>query len=159
MKQPPENYKDVSIGERTFRIRKFDARTGSFMLVKIIGIIAPLFKNVDTKKLSEAKEASEMNLDAFNISGIMSGLGELSEKDFEYIQTKCLQRCGEVLNSGVTSVLNEDGTFGAIGLEEDTMTVIALTAHTLMFNVQGFFQGSPLSSIMDSLLTTSPRNS
>ena len=158
MKQPTENYKDVEITGRTFRIKKFDARTGSFMLLKITGLLAPLFKNVELNKLKDVKEVSDVNLDAFNISGIMSQLGGLSEDDFTYVQDKCLQVCGEMLPAGFVPILNANGTFAVQGLEEDTMTVLALTAHVLIFNVKGFFSGSPLASLVGGLLTTSPRN-
>lgn len=155
---PTENFKDVEINGRTFRIRKFDARTGSFMLLKITGLLAPLFKNLDLSKLKEAKDASEVKLEALNIPGLMSELGNLSEKDFEYVQGKCLQVCSELLPAGPTPVLNSNGTFGVAGIEDDTMTVLALTAHTLIFNVKGFFSGSPLASLVGGLLNTFPQD-
>lgn len=156
--KPVENFKDVEISGRTFRIKKFDARTGSFMLIKITGLLAPLFKNVDMGKLKDVKDVSEVNPEAFNIAGLMSELGNLTEKDFTYVQDKCLQVCGEMLPAGFAPVLHPDGNFGVAGLEDDTMTVLALTAHTLIFNVKGFFSGGPLASIVGGLLTTSPRS-
>lgn len=150
-----DNFKDVTISGRTFRIKKFDARTGSFMLLKVTKLLAPLFKSISLTKLSEMKD--EVSPEALNISGLMEGLGDISEDDFTYIQDKCLNVCSEVLPGGLTPVLNSNGTFGAIGLEDDTATVLALTAHVLMFNVKGFFQGSPLASLVGGLLTTSPR--
>ncbi|KPV60716.1 hypothetical protein QJ48_04085 [Paenibacillus sp. A3] len=155
---PIENYKNVEINGRTFRIKKFDALTGSFMLIKITGLLAPLFKNLDLRKLKEAKDASEVKLEALNIPGLLSELGNLSEKDFEYVQGKCLQVCSEVLPAGPTPVLNSNGTFGVTGIEDDTMTVLALTAHTLIFNVKGFFSGSPLASLVGGLLNTSQQD-
>lgn len=155
---PIENYKDVEINGRTFRIRKFDARTGSFMLIKITGLLAPLFKNMDLSKFKDVKNVSEIKLDALNIPGLMSGLGNLSEEDFEYVQGKCLQVCSEVLPAGLTPVLNSNGTFGVTGIEDDTMTVLALTAHTLIFNVKGFFSGSPLASLVGGLMNTFPQD-
>ncbi|MFC3768361.1 phage tail assembly chaperone [Paenibacillus sp. GCM10012303] len=155
--KPAESYKDVEINGRTFRIRKFDALTGSFMLVKVTGLIAPLFKNVDISKLKEVGEASEIDLGAFNVSGMIAEIGNLSESDFRYVQEKCLQVCGELLPAGVAPILNSNGTFGVAGLEEDTMTVLALTVHAILFNVKGFFAGSPLASLVGGLLNTSPR--
>jgi len=156
--KPTENYKDIEINGRTFRIKKFDARTGSFMLIKITGLLAPLFKNMDLAKLKEAKDISDVNLEALNITGVMSELGNLSENDFSYVQDKCLRVCGALLPAGYTPLLNGNGSFAVAELEEDTMTVLALTAHVLIFNVKGFFQGSPLASLVGGLLTTSPQN-
>jgi hypothetical protein len=153
-----ENYKDVVISGRTFRIKKFGAKTGAFMAIKITGLLAPLVKNIDFGKLKEVKDISEVDTGAFNLSGIMDGLGSLSEQDFNYIQDKCLQVCSEVLPAGVAPVLKTDGTFGVTGLDEDTMTVLALTVHTIMFNVKGFFSGSPLASFLGGLSITSQQN-
>jgi hypothetical protein len=155
--KPVEKYEDVQINGRTFRIKKFDAMTGSFMVIKITGIIAPLFKNLDLNKYKDVTDPSVLKLDALNISGIMQELGSLSEEDFSYVQEKCLRVCSEVLPAAVTPVLNKDKTFGVMGLEEDTMAVFALTVHALIFNLKGFFQGSPLSSLMGGLLSTSPQ--
>lgn len=149
-----ENYKDVEINGRKFRIKKFNALTGSFMLMKITGILAPLVSNLDLGKLTNVKDPSEVDVSTLNISGIMSSLGSLSEEDFSYVQEKSLKLCSEVLPSGLTPVLNENGSFGVIGIEEDTMTVLALTVHALVFNVKGFFSGSPLESLVGGALTT-----
>lgn len=156
--KPIETHKDVEIGGRTFRIKKFDALTGSFMLIKITGMLAPLFKNMDIGKLKDVKDVSEVSPDAFDISGIMAEIGNLSEQDFKYVQEKCLRVCSEVLPAGLSPVLNPNGSFGVIGIEEDTMTVLALTVHTLIFNVKGFFSGSPLASMLGGLLTSSPQD-
>lgn len=150
------SYKDVIINDRTFRIKKFDARTGSFMVTKITKLLAPIVKHLDFKKLKDVKEASDVDLGAFDFSGIMSSLGDLSEDDFTYIQDKCLKVCFEVLPAGLAPVLDPStGYFGVSDLEDDTMTVLALTAHALIFNVSGFFQGSPLAGLVQGILTTS----
>jgi hypothetical protein len=152
-----EHFKDVEVNGRMFRIRKFDALTGSFMLIKITGLMAPLLKNLDMSKLKNVNEASDVQLDAFNLPGIMAELGNLPEEDFKYIQGKCLRVCHESLSAGLTPILNENGSFAVMGLDEDTMTVMALTVHALVFNVKGFFTESPLASIVGGLLTTSPQ--
>lgn len=137
-------YKDVEINDRTFRINKFDARTGSFMVFKITKLLAPLVKNLDLTKFKDVKEASDVDLGAFDLSGIINELGNLSEDDFTYIQDRCLKVCSEVLPAGLAPVIDKNGFFGVGDLEDDTMTVLALTAHALIFNLQGFFLGSPL---------------
>lgn len=153
-----ENYKNVVINERTFRIKKFNALTGGYMLIKIATILAPFLSTLNLSKFKDVKEVSEVKLDSLNISGIAAELGKLSENDFRYVQEKCLQVCSEVLPAGFTPVLNDNGSFGVMGLEEDTMTVLSLTVHTLIFNVKGFFHGSPLASLLGGLLTTSPQD-
>jgi hypothetical protein len=151
-----QSYKDVVINERTFRIKKFDARTGSFMVMKITKLLAPIVKHLDLSKVKDVKQASDVDLGAFDLSGIMNELGNLSEDDFTYIQDKCLKVCSEVLPAGLAPVLDKSGFFGVTDLEDDTMTVLALTAHAIIFNLQGFFQGSPLQKLFSGISTISP---
>lgn len=146
-----DNFKVVKIKDREFSIRKFDARTGSFMLIKVAGLLAPMFKGL---KGSNIKNVADGEVSGIDISGAMSVLATLSEQDFDYVQGKCLGVCAELLPSGPASVLAENGSFGVIGLEDDTMTVIALTAHALIFNVSSFFEGSPLASLVKEALSS-----
>jgi len=148
-----EDFKEVEIKNRKFVIRKFDARTGSFMLIKVTGLIAPMLKGLDLKKI-QAKEEGAFDLGDIDIASIVSGLTSLSEQDFNYIHDKCLQVCMEDLAAGATRVMNPDGSFGVIGLEKDSATTLALVAHALIFNVTGFFGGSPLAGILGGLLGT-----
>ena len=144
-----DNAKIVKVNNREFSIRKFDARTGSFMLVKVTGLLAPVFKGAKFK----VDKSEGDKLPSIDISGVISVLSTLSEADFIYIQDKCLNVCFEILDSGPAKVLNENGSFGVIGLEDDTMTVMALTAHALIFNVTSFFSGSPLAGLVGEALS------
>ena len=146
-----EDFKEVEMKDRKFVIKKFDARTGSFMLLKVTGLIAPMLKGLDIKKI-QAKEEGAFDLSDINVAGIVSDLTSLKEEDFNYIHDKCLQVCYEQLDSGPTRVMNPDGRFGVIGLETDSSTTLALVAHTLIFNVTGFFSGSPLAGILGGFL-------
>lgn len=141
-------YKDVELGKRKWRVRKFDARTGSFMLFKVMGILAPAFKQLDPKVLKEAK------VEDLNLTELISGLTSLSEKDFNYIQDKCLGVSHELLAAGEVKVLNENGTYGVSNIEFDTSLVLGLTVHALMFNVAGFFGENPLGSITGGMLAS-----
>ncbi|NHN33544.1 phage tail assembly chaperone [Paenibacillus agricola] len=156
--QPTVNFKDVVVSGRTFRVKKFGARTGAFMAIKISKLLAPIVKQIDLGKLKKAEDVAGVDISAFNLSGIMESLGSLSEADFDYLHDTCLKAAGEMLPVGFTPVLNANGSYGVIGIEEDTMTVLALIAHVLMFNVSGFFQGGPLASLVGGLLTTSPQS-
>ena len=148
-----EDFKEVTIKDRKFVIKKFDARTGSFMLIKVTGLIAPMFKGLDLSKI-QAKEEGAFNLKDIDIAGIVSGLTSLTEQDFNYVHDKCLQVCLENLPAGPTQVMNANGSFGVIGLETDSATTLALVAHTLIFNVTGFFSGSPLGSVLGGFLSS-----
>lgn len=158
--------KVVEIQGRKFRIAKFDAMTGSFMLMKVMNILAPVAKGLDFGKLTEFKDTSNITefedisnikdsvMKHFDVSQIIMDLTSLSEQDFRYIQERCLKVCSEVLPAGDAPVLLNNGEFGVVDLKTDTMTVLALTAHALIFNVSSFFAGSPLSSMFKGILTT-----
>ena len=148
-----EDFKEVEIKNRKFVIKKFDARTGGYMLVKVTGLIAPMFKGLDLKKM-QAKEDGAFDLNDIDISSIVSGLTSLSESDFNYIHDKCLQVCMENLPAGPTRVMNPDGSFGVIGLETDSASTLSLVAHALMFNVSSFFSGSPLAGMLGGFLSS-----
>jgi len=133
--------KEIEIAGRQFKIRKFEARTGLYVLVKVFGIFIPMIEGIDMNKLISAKTPESPQ--AIDFSGIdftktFSGLMNLPEKEFNEIQNKCLSVCFEVLPGGDIPILNENLTFGVIGLEDDAAT------HSLLFNVTSFFKGSPL---------------
>lgn len=145
------NFKEVELKGREFVIRKFEARTGSFMLIKVTGLIGPMLKGLDISKV-KVEEGKIPDISGIDIAGIVSGLASLKEEDFNYIHDKCLQICFENLPAGPTQVMNSDGNFGVSGLDTDSATTLALVAHALIFNVTGFFGGSPLSSVLGGLL-------
>ncbi|MGD8188572.1 phage tail assembly chaperone [Brevibacillus ginsengisoli] len=150
--QQAVKYKDVEINGRTFRIRKFPARVGSFMIIKLTKILAPMFAGF--KPNLKAKSVDEINVDYINIEGVMEQLGKISEEDFNYIQEQALCVCYESLPGGHAPVLNPNGTFGVEGLEDDTVTVMALTVHSLIFNLTSFFQGNGLGGLVTGLISS-----
>ncbi|MGG3884354.1 phage tail assembly chaperone [Brevibacillus panacihumi] len=151
--ETPIKYKDVEINGRKFRVKKFSARVGSFMILKLTTILAPLFKNV--KINVKALNTPDGNpIDDFNLVGFMETLGSISEQDFTYIQDACLRVCYELLPAGETQVLDNSGNFGVANIEDDTVAVMTLMAHALMFNLSGFFAESGLGSMVGRLISS-----
>jgi len=155
--KPNERFTEVTINERRFQIGKFDALTGSFMAVKLAGMIAPLVKSINVDAVRGAEKLEDVKMSSFDITGILSAIGSLTEEDFAYVQGKCLRVCREILPGDLAPVIRADGSFGVTDLDDDTATVMALTVHALMFNIKSFFGASPLASLVGGLLTTSPR--
>lgn len=145
----PILYKDIEINERKFRLNKLDARTGSFLLFRLIKIIAPLFKNLDINK-NEGEEASNL-MDDINITELVSSICDLPEDDFRFIQDNCLQVIEEVLPAGPSKVIDKYGNYCILDVEFDTMLLMNLTIQSLVFNLKGFFEGSPLTSMSKGL--------
>ena len=146
-----EKTKYATIGDRKFVVKKYDARTGSYIAFKVAGLLAPAFEGILNMKDLEGG----INLTKI-LAPALSALSSLPEADFMDIQTKSLRVCYEALPAGETRVLNDDGTFGAVGLEDDAATVMALTVHALIFNLTGFFQGGLLAGLGIGLATSSP---
>lgn len=132
-----ETFKDVdiSIGEgksRKFRLSKFDALTGSYVIYTLLTQILP------------------MGLDSQlgNVPKIGSSLPVMSKEKFFEIQKDCLAHCAEIQSIGsvVTPmpVIMKDGRWGISDLEHDAPLVMALTVQVLGYNVQSFFEENTL---------------
>ncbi|AUN22246.1 TPA: phage tail assembly chaperone [Clostridium botulinum] len=143
-----ETCKDIEINERKFRLNKMDARTGSFMLFKLMKILTPIFKNI------KVDNTEDISLDDINLTDLMSSIFDLQEDEFRYIQDNCLRVVEEILPAGPAKVLDKYGNFGIMNIELDTSLLTNLTIQSLVFNVKGFFDGSPLTSITEKLTTS-----
>ena len=133
-----ETSKTVEVDGKKFRVNKFDAMTGSYMAYRLMGEMLPM--------------GLSAQIGAPNAKNIMS------KNDFMDIQKECLRACSEILPAGDAQVMNENGTWGVAGLENDARTVLALTVHVLTFNVMGFFDESLLGSIAEAMRITPPQN-
>ena len=143
--EQPILYKDIEINDRRFRLNKMDARTGSYMLFKLVKILTPIFKNLKIDNLDD------INLDDLNLTDLMSSIFDLPENEFRYIQDNCLRVIEELLPAGPARVLDKHGNYGVLDIEFNTGLLMNLTIQSLIFNVAGFFEGSPLSSIIKGL--------
>ncbi|OOM74000.1 hypothetical protein CLPUN_42380 [Clostridium puniceum] len=143
----PILYKDIEVDGRKFRLNKLDARTGSYMSVKLMGILTPLFENVDLSNLKDIK------LNDLNIAKMTKTLFKMPEEDFRFVQDNCLQLVKELLPAGPQKVLDEYGKWGVLDIEFDTGLVMNLTIQSLVFNVTGFFKESLLSSLINRATT------
>lgn len=143
--EQPISYKDIEINGRSFRLKKMDARTGSYMLFKLAKILTPIFKDIKVDNIDD------LSIDDINLTDLMSSIFNLPENEFRYIQDNCLQVIDELLPAGPAKVLDKYGNYGVLNVEFDTALLMNLTIQSLIFNVSGFFEGSPLSSIAKGL--------
>ncbi|WP_061342990.1 phage tail assembly chaperone [Clostridium botulinum] len=144
----PKNNKDIEINGRSFRINKLDARTGSFMLFKLMKILPAILENINLDKLN-LENLSIDNLKDLNLTQMLNPIFELPEEEFRYIQDNCLKVVYEILPAGLQLVLNKNNEWGVLDIESDTGLVMNLTIQSLAFNLMGFFAGSPLTSIIE----------
>jgi hypothetical protein len=134
------NFKDVKVNGRNFRVKKFDALTGSYIAYRLMAEALPMGVG---KAVGIPESASPK---------------AMSKQDFIEIQKDCLRVCFEILPAGETCVMGENGQFAASGLEEDASTVLALTVHSIMHNVSGFFGEGLLDSIAKGMSSISQQD-
>lgn len=143
--------KEVQIGTYTFRIRKFDASTGSWLLMSLMGEMQKAISDLPTsdKPAAEQIEASEDNA---AIGAIQFLLMNLDEEKFARVQSKALNVCDEqkVFADKEAWIPVLTGTrISNFDLQTDISTIISLTSQSLFANLSPFFSKSGLSSVFN----------
>jgi len=128
-----EQFKDVEVNGRRFRIGRFDALTGSYITTLLLMQMLP------------------MGLED-RIPGVSSkGKSIMDKETFMDIQRDCLKVVSELKPVGDSIapmlVMLPDGRWGVMGIEDDTLIVITLTISVLAFNLSDFFQEGALSNL------------
>jgi hypothetical protein len=117
-----ETSKDLEFSGKRWRLKKFDALTGSNIFRKFIA--------------SKSNEPQQF-------------LASLSDEDFKSIQVACLQSCFELKNVdgmevAIPVMLPDGARFGVEGVSEDQGLVFMLTTMQVAYNISGFFDESAL---------------
>lgn len=115
--------KDVEVGGKTYRLTKMDARTGSYVALRLAAIM----------------HAGD------GVDQLSGALNSLTRKDFDELQTIILQRVLKLTGDLPSPILTADGSFVDEELEYDASSVINLTMQCLVFNIGGFFGEAGLS--------------
>lgn len=141
---------EVEGKKRTFVVKKFDARTGSYVIYTVLNRLLPSILEFSQPEARQKLELGTTNAVTEMATKVLSS-STLSEAEFLDLQNKCLRVCYEVLPAGNTPVINTAGQYGVIGLEDDLVTVFRLTLEALVFNLRGFFTGGGLTQAFQSL--------
>lgn len=142
-----EPYKIVELAERKWRIGRFDALTGSYIAFTVMTKMLPMIAELMGGK-SETPDVNSL------AAGMMASKASLSREEFLALQKDCLGVVSELqsvagIDAPVPVLLN--GKWGVADLEYDVSTVMALTVHTLFFNISSFFDGNALKGMMEGL--------
>lgn len=133
-----EQFKDIELMGRRWRIGRFDALTGSYISSMLLMQVLPM--GLEEQLGIKIPMATERSL--------------MEKKTFMELQADCLRVCSEIKNvSGVPAalpVLLPDGRWGVEEIETDIAIVMGLTVHALIFNIADFFQGNVLENLMQS---------
>lgn len=151
------NYKEIELTiagkKRKFRINKFDARTGSYILYTVMSRFLPSILQIK----SGAETITDMSK-VVNPEDIVSSI-TMSDGEFNKLQNAALQVCEEILPAGATPVVDASGNFSVIGLEKEAVAVFVLTTQALVFNLSGFFGEDGLTSLLSGIQQVTPSQS
>jgi hypothetical protein len=135
-----QNTKEFVIGEQRYQIARMDARTGSWIAMQLLTKLFPF--NMEAM----------MGLD---VSKLPANRTELTETEFHNIQDHCLKVVARFDTVGTGTVpipvLMKSGVWSFKDLETDVVTVLALTAQSLVFNIGPFFDEGALKPLLESL--------
>jgi hypothetical protein len=115
-----------------------DAMTGSYVLYTIMTQALPRLPGIPKE-----------------LTGLSNDSNVMSKEAFKSLQRDCLSACQEIIVKDVqqefpVNVILANGSWGVEGISDDVMLVVALTVHSLLFNVISFFDESALNQVGDS---------
>lgn len=136
--------KDVTLSGKVYRIRKMDALTGSWVAMQLATRMLPGFLE------------SKLNIK------LPEGRSQMEEKEFRNLQMHCLAVCGVAKVVGdkefVEPIFHGSGRFNDSALENDIVSIMGLTIHSLLFSVSDFFVVGALKSLLESFGVSSQFN-
>lgn len=138
--------KDVVIGDHKYRVGRFKAQVGSWILIQLLTKMLP---SLVSGQMGDS------------LSGLPTGGPSMSEADFTAIQNHCLAACFRYEGDVAMPVVAGAGVFAIREMEYDLGAVIALTVHALEFNFSSFFAEDGLKALasLSALSAFSPSNS
>lgn len=133
--------KTVELFGRKFKIKKFDAFTGSYILFTIMQKVLP--GGMETQIPGE---------NAGNLSDTLpQNRTSMTKQEFTKLLKDCLSVVYETLPAGDRPVFNENGTWGLNDMQDNTPLVLLLAVNVLIFNIGDFFAANGLSELRKSL--------
>lgn len=143
-------YTNVTIGEDTYSIKKFPAKTGLKLARLVIAKAAPLIPLLDTPKANPKERAENSAQDDHVYEAVGTILDSLSDEDIDDLVDKCLRVCYLNLPAGLAPVIDELGNYGVENVEYDMSLTIRLCFEAIKWGASDFFGGknSALSHLM-----------
>lgn len=136
--------KVIEIGQDKYRLSKLDARSASYLCMKVAAIIAPALPIGGAAKDDMTKD------------DVISFLCGMPRKEFDELQTMLLKTVCKLEDAKGADmpvpILNASGNFVDADLAYDARTVMALTAAATWFNIGSFFQEPALLQTMKAQL-------
>lgn len=146
-----ETKKIVEVMGRKFEIRAFDAFTGSYIAFTLMEKMLPMGME---EKVKKTLKAEGKDVDAMPTPN----RALMSKGEFIAFQKDCLSVVGEILPARTAPLLNDNGSWGVEDMADNTMLVLLLTIHALVFNIAGFFTEGGLKELMAGVQALIPAN-
>lgn len=149
-----ETEKIVEVMGRKFKIQKFDAFTGSYILFQIMEKVLPMGMEAKVDAVpGNAQDGGK------SLQQVMPTNRQLMTKEeFMALQKDCLSVVSEILPAGSRPIFSANGTWALNDIADNTPLVILLTIHALTFNIGDFFAAGGLTELQSSLAGLSLAN-
>jgi Phage tail assembly chaperone protein, TAC len=140
---------DIELEGVRYQLRKFDARTGSWIAVQIASYLLP--SAVEGAVLDSAVKSGD---GIVLPEGFQKNRRQMTEAEFRNIQDHALAVVYRY--DGVSPVpvpiIHGSGRWAFPEMENDFITVLALTVQVLLFNMKSFFEDGRMERLMASIL-------
>lgn len=144
---PTNLYTDVTIGDREFAIKRFDAKTGLKLARLVLSKAAPIIPMLDAVPDGEGQKEDRKPEDSAKVyEAVGAILGTLSDADLDDLVNKSLQVCYAKLPAGLHPVMDENGNYGVEDIEYDMGLTIRLCFEAIKWGASDFFDGKNLLS-------------
>ena len=145
---------EVDGEEMSFQIRKLNAFDGAWLFKFATEKILPLYDNVgglfaDPKDGQTQEDVIKSRTDTITTM-IPAALASITQEELTVFMRQCLSNVSALLDSGWRTVLVDD-EFMVPEVEYDTMLALVLCYDVIAFNMQGFFGGGRLASVLKRL--------
>lgn len=117
-----EDSMTVTLNDTEFRIKKYDAYTGSFIAFTLLQKALPVM--FEQQAVSAGQLPSNRTL--------------MSKDEFKSFLVECLRVAEIKKNAGYLPIVNDYGYLDT-SIENDTASVLMLAVHALKFNFESFF--------------------
>jgi hypothetical protein len=139
-----DNTSTVEINGSSYQIGRFTAEAGSWILLQVLPKVTNAFVFAQG-----AQTADQFSIGL--ISQIIGQFSSLDEDAFRRIQQHALAVCRRIENGVPMPIFVPPNKWAIKELEYDTLSVMALTAHALVFNLSPFFDANALKGFFPTL--------
>jgi hypothetical protein len=138
----PNKFKDVTVGERTFRLSKMPATDADWVKNQLVFAFCKDMKS-SGEQTEQPEPTEQWALDLVKALWIKGGV-VISRETYTDIQAICLRACASV-NDGVAGgpIMMVDGRWADQTVKDDVKTVSDLIVQSLQFNLLPFFYDGP----------------